>query len=790
MLGVFKAVDTALDRTIGAANLPERVRRRLLAEQHASLLQITPATIVSSSVTTILLLAVCAGTELFTVMLAWAALLGASNLASYFAWRRNQDKPIAPVGPSIVRRAAIWSFFFGMVWGAVPVLVMPLGDTPSQVAALVSVAGMLYVTGIALAVVPQAAIAFALPIVAGSIWAIYGMDKDVQAGVFGLLMLLFVCALAFVGLRSVRGFVRRIDLESTVRSQKDIISLLLKEFEAKGSDWLWSFDAEGRIRNPSARFEAAAQSGPMDGKDFVEFLRATSAEAEPIVAEIALNIAAREPFSDVQIRIERDGAEHWWTLTGKPAVDDFGAYVGYIGTAADITSEKVAERKINFLAHNDALTGLLNRAKFTEHLKQCVARLERYGSPFSILFLDLDQFKLVNDSRGHLIGDQLLIQVARRIRSTLREADTAARLGGDEFAIILNNNCTAEETAALASRLVRIVSEPYAFDDEMLSIGVSIGIAMAPINGIRPDQLLRNADLALYRAKAEGRGVYRFFESQMDSDVRERRILELELREALKDGEFMLYYQPLVSADSKAPTGFEALVRWNHPIRGVVPPAEFIPIAEQSGLIKQIGDWTIHEACAAAMRWPNDLIVAVNLSPKHFQLSDIAAVVRDALAATGLPPHRLELEITESLLIERPEQVVERLTEIKALGVTIAMDDFGTGYSSLSYLLKFPFDKIKIDKSFVTASSDDTVARDILRTIASLGRTLKIRITAEGVETSEQVEFLRDIACHQLQGYYFARPFQEADLAAYFLQHFDREVLKPTRAEDEARAAG
>ena len=306
-----------------------------------------------------------------------------------------------------------------------------------------------------------------------------------------------------------------------------------------------------------------------------------------------------------------------------------------------------------------------------------------------------------------------------------------------------------------------------------MSIGVSIGIAIAPINGTRPDQILRNADLALYRAKAEGRGTWRFFESQMDSDVRERRMLELELRQALKEGEFVLHYQPLVSAEHNKPSGFEALVRWNHPVRGVVPPAEFIPIAEQTGLIKQIGDWTIREACHAAARWPSDLLVAVNLSAKHFRISDITAVVREALATSRLPPHRLELEITESLLIERPDEVVEKLGELKALGVTIAMDDFGTGYSSLSHLLKFPFDKIKIDRSFVTASPEDVIARDILRSIASLGKTLKIMIAAEGVETQEQVDFLRDIACGELQGFYFAKPLNEIDLARYFLAQFD-----------------
>ena len=416
-----------------------------------------------------------------------------------------------------------------------------------------------------------------------------------------------------------------------------------------------------------------------------------------------------------------------------------------------------------------SLTGLLNRAKFTEHLKHAVSRLERYGSPFTILYLDLDQFKAVNDSRGHLIGDKLLTEVSNRIRATVGETDLAARLGGDEFAIILMNSCDAKSAAKLASRLVESICKPYVLDDETVSIGVSVGVAMAPVNGTRPDQILRNADLALYRAKAEGRATYRFFETHMDASIRERRMLEMELREAIKTGEFVLHYQPLVSAENHQPDGFEALVRWNHPIRGIVPPAEFIPIAEQSGLIQQIGDWTIHEACQAASRWPEHMGVAVNMSAKHFQMSDIASVVKQALADLGLAPERLELEITESLLIVNPDEVIAKLKEIKTLGISIAMDDFGTGYSSLSYLLKFPFDKIKIDKSFVTASSEDVAARDILRTIVSLAKSLKIRITAEGVETQGQVDFLRELACNQLQGYYFAKALNEIDLAVYLM---------------------
>ncbi len=574
------------------------------------------------------------------------------------------------------------------------------------------------------------------------------------------------------------------------REMEEIISLLLKEFDDRPGDWLWHFDRNGRIDRVSDRFADVSRHTHENlvGKDFRDLLRALSAENVATILEIEHDIEDRAIFHDLVIKVDHGGSERWWRLTGKPSFDDAGAYSGYIGTASDITAERLAERKINFLVHYDALTGLLNRSKFTDHLKQAVARLERYGTPFSILYLDLDQFKSINDSRGHLAGDKLLAEVGKRIAGVLGEAGLAARLGGDEFAMIVNDNGSAEQIAALAERLVASICEPFRIEEDLLSIGASIGIAMAPINGTRPDQILRNADLALYRAKADGRATYRFFESHMDSTMRERRMLEMELREAIKNGEFVLYYQPLVSAEDHKPNGFEALMRWNHPIRGIVPPAEFIPIAEQSGLIQQIGDWTVREACFAAARWPEDLIVAVNVSAKHFQLTDIVEVVRQALEDSKLPPHRLELEITESLLIQHPDEVIAKLSEIKALGVTVAMDDFGTGYSSLAYLLKFPFDKIKIDKSFVTASTEDVAARDILRTIASLGKSLKIRVTAEGVETFEQVEFLREIACNQLQGYYFAKPLDEAALARYFLAPFAIGAASSSQAE--LKAAG
>ena len=768
-----------VDSAIGADRLKPGMRAQLLVEQIQGVAEMIPVTSAGAFAVSLLILSMTYGSPVFPSVLVWGAALYCGLFIAVRGWLRVRQtvwrKTTSP--PKPVRNALFNAAFMGMIWGTLPIIVLPAGDSLLTAMTSVVLAGVLCATSLAMLILPQAALAFSFPLLVGSFIGFIWFTDPAER--FPLLALLAVYALvlAFVCIRHARNLVDHLMSETKIREQKDIISLLLNEFEENSSDWLWEFDRNGCCQRVSDRFCAAA-SLPREqlvGLDFHDFLRSMSEESDPVLEELKLDIARRQTFSRVELRVSIGGIERFWRLTGKPTVDEFGAYAGYIGTASDVTAEKNSERRINFLAHNDALTGLLNRAKFTEHLKQSIARLERYGSPFAVLYLDLDQFKAVNDSRGHLIGDKLLMQASKRIRAALREVDIAARLGGDEFAIILNNSSDAPETAALARRLVETISRPYEFDDEIVSIGVSIGIAIAPLNGTRPDQILRNADLALYRAKAEGRGTYRFFESQMDSEVRARRMLELELRQALKQDEFLLHYQPLVSAENNKPSGFEALVRWNHPVRGLVSPAEFIPIAEQTGLIKQIGDWTIREACQAAVRWPEDLTVAVNLSARHFQMSDIVAVVRNALEVSKLAPHRLELEVTESLLIEYPD-VVERLAVIKALGVTIAMDDFGTGYSSLSHLLKFPFDKIKIDKSFVTASTDDAVARDVLRSIAALGKTLKIGITAEGVETQQQVDFLRDIACTDLQGFYFAKPLNELDLARYFLAQFDLEI--------------
>ena len=564
-------------------------------------------------------------------------------------------------------------------------------------------------------------------------------------------------------------------VQKRVMEQTDLIGLLMRDYAAERGDWLWSCDADGNLQGVNEKFasQAGQKVSALEGRPFRDFLKAHMAEQSAAFTEIALAMRQRKSFYDVEATVTRAGGDHWWRLAGKPIYRE-NRFAGFVGTASDITAEVLAKETISFLAYNDGLTGLANRSHFSKRLNECVSRLERYGSPFSVLYLDLDKFKAVNDSRGHQAGDKLLVEVGRRLGSLLRETDMVARLGGDEFAVIAPDDADATTISQLAARLIAEIEKPYSIDGDALIIGLSVGIAVAPVNGTRPDQILRNADLALYRAKAEGGNRFCFFESKMDSEIRERRVLELELAEALERDEFVLYYQPVIATADGTVRGFEALIRWNHPIRGLVPPGEFIPIAERSTLIGSIGEWTIAEACRMLARLPERFTVAVNLSTKHFRTADIPSVVIEAAAAAGIAPKRLELEITESLLVDNPDEMCRKLRELKRVGVMIAMDDFGTGFSSLSYLLKFPFDKIKIDRAFIAASSEDNTAREILRAIVTLAGTLEMMVTAEGVETPEQADFLRETGCDLLQGYLFARPMPETDLAPLLgLKAFD-----------------
>jgi diguanylate cyclase (GGDEF)-like protein/PAS domain S-box-containing protein len=423
----------------------------------------------------------------------------------------------------------------------------------------------------------------------------------------------------------------------------------------------------------------------------------------------------------------------------------------------DITERKRAEARLAFLAQHDGLTGLPNRNLLRQHMDEILVRRRHSTEQVAVLVLGLDNFKSVNDTLGHGIGDKLLRGVAKRLRSTLREKDTLARLNSDEFAIVQNGQMRPDGAEALAKRLLEAISEPFVLDAHSVVIGATIGIAMAPTDGNDAEKLLKNAAMALSRAKSETRGTFSFFEAGMDARAQSRRRIEIDLRDAIQNELLRPYYQPLVDLSSGRITGFEALVRWPHPERGMISPAEFIPVAEETGLINPLGGLMLHRACMDAARWPDEVRVSVNLSPAQFRIGNLLSVVMDALRLSGLPPKRLELEITETLLLEKSSQVLATLHALRALGVRISMDDFGTGYSSLSYLRSFPFDKIKIDQSFVRDLAANRDAQAIIRAIVSLGKGLGVTITAEGVETEAELSCLRAEGCHEGQGHLFSR---------------------------------
>jgi diguanylate cyclase (GGDEF)-like protein len=436
---------------------------------------------------------------------------------------------------------------------------------------------------------------------------------------------------------------------------------------------------------------------------------------------------------------------------------------GRVATHKDITERRRAEAKIAYMAHHDALTDLPNRSSLYQQLRQTLTRLKR-GEEVAVFGLDLDRFKDVNDAYGHAVGDLLLKAVAGRLRQCIRETDMVARLGGDEFAIMQAGTSQPTDATALASRLIEVIGAPYELGGGQVTVELSIGVALAPGDGLDPEQLLKNADMALYRAKSDGHGLYRFFEPEMDARMQARRRLEIDLRKAIANSEFELFYQPLVDMRTEHVTGFEALIRWHHPERGMIPPLEFISVAEETGLIVPIGDWVLRQACAEAATWPSDVNIAVNLSPIQFKSKGLLLSVVSSLAASGLSAKRLELEITESALLCDGDATLAILDELRALGVRISMDDFGTGYSSLSYLRKFPFDKIKIDQSFIFDMSEHNDSLAIVRAVIAMGSGLGIATTAEGVETAEQFKQLKLEGCTEVQGYLFSPPRPAAEV--------------------------
>jgi len=445
----------------------------------------------------------------------------------------------------------------------------------------------------------------------------------------------------------------------------------------------------------------------------------------------------------------------------------------------EIADREESQARSQYLAYHDSLTGLGNRLLFKEQLEEALKDVSVASHPLAVLFLDLDGFKAVNDTLGHSIGDLLLKSVAAKLRDILPRTDRIARLGGDEFAILQISAAQPGSSIALAKKIIEVVGQPNSIDGHDVTVGASVGIAVARPGDMNTDNFLKSADLAMYSAKSDGRGTYRMFDPEMDAIVQARRLLERDMRTALAQDGFRLFYQPLVNLQTKKVTAFEALMRWQHPERGMVPPSDFIPVAEEMGLIVQLGEWALRQACAEATEWPDGICVSVNLSPLQFAKGNLVSSVMSALASAGLPASRLELEITESVLLEKSERNITILNQLRGLGVRISMDDFGTGYSSIGYLRSFPFDKIKIDQSFVRDLLVDEGSLAIVRAIAGLGVSFGMITTAEGVETEEQMRCLNLEGCIEVQGYLYSRPVPANEIVGVLASLDNRRLLDP-----------
>ena len=771
LTSLFSAVSSLLVSRVARhnASIPEALAGRVRFEQLVSIQRLTPVMMIANIVNALLVCLAGLGGPHRVVLAAWAGVVSCYALLGLRGWfsarRRKSGKNT--VSARGVRRVALQAGVLGALWGVLPILALRDANTQMSMLIVALTAGMIGTGSFALLTLPLASQAYTTPLVLGSLYVLLTSGEPILLALAGLLIFCYLV----VGLSCLshgKVFVERLVAGEELERQKQVVSLLLSDFEEGASDWLWEVDAGGALTYVSERMAEAAgvPRESLLGRDVATL----GGELDETPRNLSDLLADQKAFRDVVMSVRVGDEVRWWSLTAKPTHDLDGAFTGFRGVGADVTQARQDQERITRLAHYDVLTGLPNRLSFLQALSGAWDAKGRTAG-CAVLCLDLDHFKGVNDSLGHPIGDALLVEAARRLRACVGETGLVTRLGGDEFAVVVRDQPAPAELGVLAQAIVDALSQPYELNDHHVSIGASVGIAVAPADADDADTLLKNADLALYRAKGDGRGAYRFFEATMDLWAQERRALEIDLRSALKNDELKLFFQPLIGAKAHEITGFEALLRWQHPRRGVVGPDDFIECAEQWGLICKIGEWVLNEACRQAASWPSNLKVAVNLSPNQFAAGDLVEQVRTALRASGLDPARLELEITEGLLLRDTPGTLAQLQALKDLGVRIAMDDFGTGYSSLAYLWRFPFDKIKIDRTFIAEMSGNPAIADILRTITLLGRTLNLEVTAEGVETAEQALILEDMRCDHFQGYLFGRPMPIADIPGFLLEN-------------------
>jgi diguanylate cyclase (GGDEF)-like protein len=648
----------------------------------------------------------------------------------------------------LVGAASAMMSFFGHVVSWIPAIAD--GPLLSLVIGTAVTAGAVAAIG-----APPLAVFSAIAAISGA--ALFSSDPTFTVGIAFLSLLLVAYSTA--GARTMIATARhRLKLDHEARKALHFV----REFENTGRGWFWETNSLGTLSYVSQQLADDFQCSPeaLFGRQFTDLLSVDNANGDMMREErtLGFHLSARFPFSDVVVRAASTEDVHW-SLSGNPVFDQRGRFLGFRGIGTDLTEQRRSEQEISRLARFDSLTGMPNRALMRQTLDEALRNAERRQKGCGLFLIDLDRFKNVNDTLGHPIGDALLRQVGQRLTSVMGEHGQIGRLGGDEFEAVLPGTVETGLLESLARTLIEQVSRPYMIEGHRVTIGASVGISIGDPDRSCADSLIRNADLALYAAKAAGRGKHKFYEASMHSEASDRQLLENDLRHALDRGEMWVAYQPIVRTGSEEVSGFEALVRWDHPIRGAVGPDKFIPVAEECGLIGKIGEFVLRTALAQAASWPDNVRIAINLSPIQFNDPGIVDVVAASLAEHVIRAERVELEITEGVFLAEGDATDDTFARLKALGVRLALDDFGTGYSSLGYLKKAPFDKIKIDQSFVRgAASSNNRNGAIIRAIVTLAESLGMDTCAEGVETHDDLNLIRELGVSQVQGYIFGRP--------------------------------
>jgi diguanylate cyclase (GGDEF)-like protein len=746
---------------------------RLSAMQHAPLvLGITHLLIAA---TCILLSKTISYASLSDSPIVVAALVLAVDAAATALLFTRKRFGLAP--HTVFRLLSVYLAVSGLLWTwfgytvADDSFVTPLAAGPIALTAGIAMRTIVAVDSPPLAIVNLAVSTLAATMLAGSVF--------VTAGVAVLSLVLVTYSVT-----AARSFIatgrKRLMLEAQARKAQHFVD----EFENSGRGWFWETDSTGTLSYVSDQLAEDFQCAPEEllGRRFTDLLSVDAADGFGTVEErktLGFHLSARFPFSDVVVRPASEQDVHW-SLSGNPIFDERGRFLGFRGIGTDLTEQRRSEQEISRLARFDSLTSLPNRAMMRQTLDEALRNSSHRQKGLALFMIDLDRFKNVNDTLGHPVGDALLRQVAERLKSVMGNHGQVGRLGGDEFQAIFPGTVDIGLLESLSRTLIEQVSRPYSIEGHKVTIGASVGIAIGDAGRASADALVRNADLALYAAKAAGRGKHRLYEPSMHSEAAERQLLENDLRQAIERGELSVHYQPVVRTAGEEISGFESLVRWQHPTRGAVSPAKFIPLAEEAGLIGKIGEWVLRTSLEEAARWPDHVRVAVNLSPLQFNDPGVTAMVEKHLKETGVRAGRLELEITEGVFLAEGDSTDDTFAKLKGLGVRLALDDFGTGYSSLGYLKKAPFDKIKIDQSFVRGAASTTQRNAaIIRAIVTLAETLGMDTCAEGVETHDDLQLIRELGVSMVQGYIFGRP-SEAEIA--------RELANSTTMEADGYA--